>query len=247
MIPDFNHGEIIASDFRRTRVTVGLMTAAKLLSAMEPVIRYQRGRLPRSPERQARLNPIRTRHSAKRRRVAPPGRCMGHGEAAAHWDFRRRSPLRQADPMNRKLPVKSGAAFKVNAEMKALREMPKPRHQVITIQSVDGDRDTTADPLLDFVWRMRVGRCDLLLQLSIPAGNAPEDLETTSRLHGGDAHAHPGAAAGRGRFRALRPWALRRLHLNEGHGMRSLRGDPGCAWKRRALSVHSHAGRFLAK
>ena len=30
--------------FRRTRVTVGIMTAAKLLSAVEPVIRYQRGR-----------------------------------------------------------------------------------------------------------------------------------------------------------------------------------------------------------
>ena len=29
---------------RRTRVTVGIMTAAKLLSAVEPVIRYQRGR-----------------------------------------------------------------------------------------------------------------------------------------------------------------------------------------------------------
>jgi hypothetical protein len=30
--------------FRRTRVTVGLMTSAKLLSAVEPIIRYQRGR-----------------------------------------------------------------------------------------------------------------------------------------------------------------------------------------------------------
>ena len=30
--------------FRRTRVTVGLMTAAKLLSAVEPILRYQRGR-----------------------------------------------------------------------------------------------------------------------------------------------------------------------------------------------------------
>jgi alkylation response protein AidB-like acyl-CoA dehydrogenase len=30
--------------FKRTRVTVGLMTSAKLLSSIEPVIRYQRGR-----------------------------------------------------------------------------------------------------------------------------------------------------------------------------------------------------------
>jgi len=44
IVPNFNHGEIIEAVFRRTRVTVGLMTAAKMLSAVEPVIRYQRGR-----------------------------------------------------------------------------------------------------------------------------------------------------------------------------------------------------------
>jgi len=44
IVPRYSHGEIIETVFRRTRVTVGLMTAAKLLSAIEPVIRYQRGR-----------------------------------------------------------------------------------------------------------------------------------------------------------------------------------------------------------
>ncbi len=44
IIPNHDHSEIIESVFRRTRVTVGLMTAAKLLSAVEPVIRYQRTR-----------------------------------------------------------------------------------------------------------------------------------------------------------------------------------------------------------
>lgn len=44
IIPRFAHGEIIEAVFRRTRVTVGLMTAAKLLSAVEPVILYQRRR-----------------------------------------------------------------------------------------------------------------------------------------------------------------------------------------------------------
>ncbi len=42
--PNYSHSEIIEAVFRRTRVTVGVMTAAKLLSAVEPVIRYQRGR-----------------------------------------------------------------------------------------------------------------------------------------------------------------------------------------------------------
>ena len=44
IVPKYSHGEVIEAVFRRTRVTVGLMTAAKLLSAVEPVIRYQRGR-----------------------------------------------------------------------------------------------------------------------------------------------------------------------------------------------------------
>ena len=44
IIPRYSHSEVIEAVFRRTRVTVGLMTAAKLLSAVEPVIRYQRGR-----------------------------------------------------------------------------------------------------------------------------------------------------------------------------------------------------------
>jgi alkylation response protein AidB-like acyl-CoA dehydrogenase len=44
IIPRYTHAEIIEAVFRRTRVTVGLMTSAKLLSAIEPVIRYHRGR-----------------------------------------------------------------------------------------------------------------------------------------------------------------------------------------------------------
>ncbi|HSP90863.1 MAG TPA: acyl-CoA dehydrogenase family protein, partial [Vicinamibacterales bacterium] len=44
LVPNCAHGEIIDAVFRRTRVTVGLMTAAKMLSAVEPVIRYHRGR-----------------------------------------------------------------------------------------------------------------------------------------------------------------------------------------------------------
>ena len=36
------------------------------------------------------------------------------------------------------------------------------------------------------VWRIKVGRCDLLLLDSNVDGNAPEDRELTSRLYGGD-------------------------------------------------------------
>ena len=44
IVPRYSHGEIIEAVFRRTRVTVAIMTSAKLLSAVEPVIRYGRGR-----------------------------------------------------------------------------------------------------------------------------------------------------------------------------------------------------------
>jgi alkylation response protein AidB-like acyl-CoA dehydrogenase len=44
IVPNFSHSEIIAAVFHRTRVPVALMTTAKLLSAVEPVIRYQRTR-----------------------------------------------------------------------------------------------------------------------------------------------------------------------------------------------------------
>ena len=68
IVPNFNHGEIIEAVFRRTRVTVGLMTAAKLLSAVEPVIRYQRSASaePRAPS-PARCATNRASSSAKTR------------------------------------------------------------------------------------------------------------------------------------------------------------------------------------
>src|SRR5512143_2203412 len=44
IVPNFSHGEVIEAVFKHTRVTVGLMTSAKLLSAIEPIVRYHRGR-----------------------------------------------------------------------------------------------------------------------------------------------------------------------------------------------------------
>lgn len=44
IVPNYSHSEIIEAVFKRTRVTVALMTSAKLLSAVEPIIRYQRNR-----------------------------------------------------------------------------------------------------------------------------------------------------------------------------------------------------------
>ena len=44
IIPNYSHADVIESVFTRTRATPALMTSAKLLSAIEPVIRYHRRR-----------------------------------------------------------------------------------------------------------------------------------------------------------------------------------------------------------
>jgi len=44
IVPRYSNSDVIEAVFSHTRVTVGLMTSAKLLSAVEPVIMYQRRR-----------------------------------------------------------------------------------------------------------------------------------------------------------------------------------------------------------
>jgi glycogen phosphorylase len=71
------------------------------------------------------------------------------------------------------------------------------------------------------VWRVKVGRCDLLLLDSNLEGNLPEDRELTSRLYGGDGRVRirQELLLGVGGFRALKALGITPgvLHLNEGH------------------------------
>jgi glycogen phosphorylase len=71
------------------------------------------------------------------------------------------------------------------------------------------------------VWRVKVGRCDLLLLDSNVEGNAPEDRELTSRLYGGDGRIRirQELLLGIGGFRVLKAMGVTPgvLHLNEGH------------------------------
>src|SRR3984957_14970143 len=71
------------------------------------------------------------------------------------------------------------------------------------------------------VWRLKVGRCALLLLDSNIEGNAPEDRELTSRLYGGDDRfrIRQELLLGVGGFRALKAMGITPsvLHLNEGH------------------------------
>jgi starch phosphorylase len=71
------------------------------------------------------------------------------------------------------------------------------------------------------VWRIKVGRVDLLLLDSNVDGNSREDRELTSRLYGGDERfrIRQELLLGVGGFRALRAMGITPgvLHLNEGH------------------------------
>src|SRR5215472_10533408 len=71
------------------------------------------------------------------------------------------------------------------------------------------------------VWRLKVGRCDLLLLDSNVAGNAPEDRGLSSRLYGGNdrMRIRQELLLAVGGYRALRAMAITPgvLHLNEGH------------------------------
>ena len=71
------------------------------------------------------------------------------------------------------------------------------------------------------VWRVKVGRIDLLLIDSNVEGNTPEDRELTSRLYGGDGRVRirQELLLGVGGFRALKAMGITPgvLHLNEGH------------------------------
>jgi len=81
--------------------------------------------------------------------------------------------------------------------------------------------ETRGGPIRAKVWRMKVGRCDLLLLDSNIDGNHPEDRELTSRLYGGDSRirVRQELLLGIGGFRALRAIGITPgvLHLNEGH------------------------------
>src|ERR1700693_604859 len=91
-----------------------------------------------------------------------------------------------------------------------------PNGEPVTIQV-----ETRGGPIRAKVWRMKVGRCDLLLLDSNIEGNHPEDRELTSRLYGGDSRirVRQELLLGVGGFRALRAMGITPgvLHLNEGH------------------------------
>jgi glycogen phosphorylase len=107
---------------------------------------------------------------------------------------------------------------------------------------------TRNGPIRAKVWRLNVGRCDLLLLDSNVAGNDLEDRGLSSRLYGGNSRMRirQELLLGVGGFRALRAMGISPgvLHLNEGHSgfavldaIRARMEDEGVDFKTAASQV----------
>ena len=127
IIPRHNHGEVIEAVFRRTRVTVALMTAAKLLSAVEPILRYQRGRFrggdavsPGTPRHDLGLQ---QREDALHRLLD----IWATGEAAAALGFATARVFDELDPLEARKSAIFAERGLTNgtAQFRALREVQK--------------------------------------------------------------------------------------------------------------------------
>ena len=154
IVPNFSHGEVIEAVFRRTRVTVGLMTAAKLLSAVEPVIRYQRERFRGA----AGVKPgsmryelgIQQREDSLHRLVD----VWATGEAATSMGFATARLFDELEPLEKqkKALMKERGVSGKRAEHKALQESEQRAIEWLALAPNNPRREElAADPLVDFV------------------------------------------------------------------------------------------------
>ncbi|MCX7626275.1 MAG: acyl-CoA/acyl-ACP dehydrogenase [Candidatus Sumerlaeaceae bacterium] len=159
IVPRYNHSEVIEAVFRRTRVTVALMTAAKLLSAVEPVIRYQRQRFrggnvgPGSPRYDLGLQ---GKEDSLHRLVD----VWAMGEAAASLGFSAARAFDVFDPLEKqKEKILAEKGIKGGrAELRALREVEKKAIELIALEGKPADQRDAAryeelksDPLVQYV------------------------------------------------------------------------------------------------
>jgi alkylation response protein AidB-like acyl-CoA dehydrogenase len=156
IVPNFSHGEVIEAVFRRTRVPVGVMTAAKLLSAVEPVIRYQRQRF-RGAEG-ARPGSVRYEQGIQQREDALHRLVdvWATGEAAASLGFQAARLFDELDPLEKQKSqiLRERGVAGGRAEMKALRESEQRALELLQMRPNHPRRaELEADPLVQFVIR----------------------------------------------------------------------------------------------
>jgi len=158
IVPNYSHGEIIEAVFRRTRVTVGLMTAAKLLSAVEPVILYHRRRFrggegaPGTPRYELGLQ---QKEDVLHRLVD----IWASGEASASLGFAAARLFDELDPLEREKDrllaerrLTGRAAFKELAKKRTeALELVKLLAQPVGARDLARQDALEADPLVRFV------------------------------------------------------------------------------------------------
>jgi len=154
IVPNFNHSEVIDAVFRRTRVPVGLMTAAKLLSAVEPVIRYQRQRF-RGAEG-AKPGSVRYEQGIQQREDALHRLVdvWAAGEAASSLGFAAARLFDVLDPLEKQKSaiMKERGVLGGRAEMKALKESEQRAIELMGLKEDDPRRaELESDPLVQYV------------------------------------------------------------------------------------------------
>ena len=159
IVPNYSHGEVIEAVFRRTRVGVGLMTSAKLLSAIEPVIRYQRERFRGAegtrPGTVRYEQGIQQREDALHRLVD----VWATGEAATSLGFATARLFDDLDPIEKQktailkeLGIQGG-----RSEMKALRVSEQRAIELLKLAPLDANEsdprqaELEADPLVQYM------------------------------------------------------------------------------------------------
>jgi len=154
IVPNFTHSEVIDAVFRRTRVPVGLMTAAKLLSAVEPVIRYQRQRF-RGAEG-AKPGSVRYEQGLQQREDALHRLVdvWAAGEAAASLGFAAARLFDELDPLEKQKTaiLRERGVAGGRAEIKALKESEQRAIQLLGLNAADPRRaELEADPLVQYI------------------------------------------------------------------------------------------------
>ena len=154
IVPNFNHSEVIDAVFRRTRVPVGLMTASKLISAVEPVIRYQRQRF-RGAEG-AKPGSVRYEQGLQQREDALHRLVdvWAAGEAASSLGFAAARLFDKLDPLEKQKTaiLKERGVAGGRAEMKALKETEQRAMELLRVKDSDPRRaELASDPLVQFV------------------------------------------------------------------------------------------------
>ncbi len=166
IVPNYTHSEIIEAVFKRTRVTVGLMTSAKLLSSVEPIIRYQRGRFRGGDA--AKPGSVRYDLGLQQKEdvVQRLVDIWATGEAASSLGFETARLFDDIDPLEKAKETyfEEQGIKKGRAQFKALRAVQKKAIELVELeQQPEEERDAArllelrAEPLIPYVIQDALG------------------------------------------------------------------------------------------